>query len=184
MPSTWTDPQLGPFEFKDAWVTTVAAPAFRPFKYHSGYRESVPNGKVQVWFDADGRDDVPSKSFAALATKVLANLEKLVPKITASVSDDLCGRGPDSGMWWHGDPEQLAEMMGGGDHAPPQREKDLLRLMRPYQIILHKKLYDYPKPVAEIVFRAAFDEEHGVGVLTDGTRILGIGYGGDADPFS
>jgi hypothetical protein len=33
-------------------------------------------------------------------------------------------------------------------------------------------------------FEAAFEEEHGVGVLTDGQTILAIGYSHDATPSS
>ena len=40
------------------------------------------------------------------------------------------------------------------------------------------------RPNASINFAAAFDEEHGVGVLSDGTRVLGIGYISDATPYS
>jgi hypothetical protein len=32
-------------------------------------------------------------------------------------------------------------------------------------------------------FRAAFEQEHGVGVLTDGQTVLGFGYSGEATPF-
>ena len=38
---------------------------------------------------------------------------------------------------------------------------------------------------AEIMaqFRAAFEDEHGVGVLTDGKKVLGLGYSADVTPF-
>jgi hypothetical protein len=32
-------------------------------------------------------------------------------------------------------------------------------------------------------FHAAFEENHGVGVLTDGETIVGTGYGADVTPF-
>ena len=38
-------------------------------------------------------------------------------------------------------------------------------------------------PVVELSFHAAFEVEHGVGVLTDGETILGLGYSADVTPF-
>jgi hypothetical protein len=37
--------------------------------------------------------------------------------------------------------------------------------------------------VASLNFRTGFDDEHGLGVLTDGVEILGIGYSVDATRF-
>jgi hypothetical protein len=44
-------------------------------------------------------------------------------------------------------------------------------------------MHGYEKPVVELSFHAAFEEEHGVGVLTDGNTILGTGYSVDVRPF-
>jgi len=41
-----------------------------------------------------------------------------------------------------------------------------------------------PEPwVASLNFHAGFDVEHGLGVLTNGVEILGIGYSADATRF-
>ena len=42
----------------------------------------------------------------------------------------------------------------------------------------------YPiDPLVELSFHAAFEEEHGVSVLTDGDSILGTGYYLDVVPY-
>ena len=51
------------------------------------------------------------------------------------------------------------------------------------RIVIHKEADGYKKPVAELTFAALFEEEHGVGVLTDGKEILGTGYMGEAAAF-
>ena len=51
------------------------------------------------------------------------------------------------------------------------------------RLYVHEEVERYPKPIAELTFAAAFDPEHGVGVLTDGKKILGTGYSGDAEQF-
>jgi hypothetical protein len=38
------------------------------------------------------------------------------------------------------------------------------------------------RPLAELSFHAAFEEEHGVGILTDGRQVVGIGYLADVEP--
>ena len=187
MPTTWGHPELGKFTYDGgtAWTKILPAPAFKRFTYATGYKEPVPKGKVELAFDAYAEDEFPTKGMIAIAAKVMANLEALAKKMTASLWEDLNGRGPDSGMWWHGhgDRDQFTDLMGNSREDPPEREEDLLGLMRPYAIRVHKQVDGYEKAVAEIIFRAAFEEEHGVGVLTDGTKILGHGYGGDATPF-
>jgi hypothetical protein len=56
-------------------------------------------------------------------------------------------------------------------------------VLRCGSINVRKKVFGYPKPVVELSFTAAFDDEHGMGALTDGTKILGLGYICDVTPF-
>ena len=49
-------------------------------------------------------------------------------------------------------------------------------VMRLSQIAIRKQIHGYERPVVEMSFAAAFEEEHGVGILTDGKTILGTGY--------
>ncbi len=100
---------------------------------------------------------------------------------------DLHGRGRDSGMWWHGDLEtvnrNIARAMG--DRSPQQLSKpeDLYDLMGAETVLIREATYLFERPSATICFEAAFDEEHGVGILTDGTRVFGTGYQLDVTPY-
>jgi hypothetical protein len=66
---------------------------------------------------------------------------------------------------------------------PPTAPDDLLAVMQVSAITVHKGVNGDDKPIVELSFRAAFEQEHGVGVLTDGQTVLGFGYSGEATPF-
>jgi hypothetical protein len=87
-------------------------------------------------------------------------------------------------MYWHGDLDAVAEGLEFEDTLkPPRKAADLPRLMQLTNIAIQKRKHGQDKPLAELSFAAAFEEEHGVGVLTDGKTILGIGYSADVRPF-
>ncbi len=184
MGSTWDHPQLGRFKFVDGvwWTTIVDVPAFKAFAYDTGFSNAPRStGKHKLAFQADDEADAPSPAAIALASKVLANHAKLVAVVTHALWDDFNGRGPESGMWWRGDLAQVAEMMGADE--PPTKADDLLALMQVSQITVRKDVDGMDEPVVELSFHAEFDQEHGVGVLTDGDTVLGMGYSGEATPF-
>ncbi len=179
MAVTWTHPDFGTFKYDrddDAWVTTVKAPAFDAFTW-----EQEPTGERKLMIEADDPKDVPSKAAMAVAARVLAAQAELPGKVIRALWDDFNGRSGDSGMWWHGDLKEVALM--SGRHPAPKRAEDLLSAMRFVRIVIRKDADGYEKPVAELVFSAVFEEEHGVGVLTDGKEILGTGYMGEAAAF-
>ena len=66
---------------------------------------------------------------------------------------------------------------------PPKKAADVPRLMQLTNISIAKPRRGQDKPLAELSFAAAFEEEHGVGILTDGKAIIGIGYSSDVTPF-
>jgi Domain of unknown function (DUF6985) len=179
---TWKHPDLGLFTFDDwAWIATVDAPAFNTFAYDP--EGAQPTGKYQLAFEAEDEKDVPSPAAVELASKVLTNQAELVPKITDALWDEFSGRGPHSGMWWHNELAQVAEAMKWYDFPPLKRRDDVLTVMELSSIVVRKSVYDDERPVVELSFSAAFEDEHGVGVLTDGRSILGIGYSHDVTPF-
>jgi hypothetical protein len=185
MSSTWNHPRLGRFQYDGtAWLTEVHAAGFDVFAYDTGYSNAgPPTGKYVLAFDADSEKDVPSPAAVALAEKVLADPAALVSKVTRALWDDFNGRGPESGMWWHGDLDQVAEGMDDADLPPPQGPDDLLKIMQLFRIRVRKGADGHGKPVVELCFWAAFEEEHNVGVLTDGEKVLGTGYHIDVSPF-
>ena len=183
MPSSWSHPQLGKFKHDGTgWIATISMPAFKAFAYDTGYRdEPRSTGKHELMFEADDEDETPSAAAVALADKVLANQDQIVPLITDALWKDFAGEGPKTDMWWNGDLDQVAEAMDAD--KPPAGPKELLKILQLSQMTVRKEVHGYDGPVVELSFNAPFEEEHGVGVLTDGEAVLGIGYSYDVLPF-
>ncbi|MFN9912578.1 MAG: hypothetical protein ACK53L_08340, partial [Pirellulaceae bacterium] len=51
------------------------------------------------------------------------------------------------------------------------------------QITIDQYSSDSKAPLAMINFSSYFEDEHGLGVLTNGTSVLGLGYAGEASPY-
>jgi hypothetical protein len=177
--ATWDHPQLGRFEYDGtAWARTVKTPAFKPFRYEGS------STKCELSFETDDESEQPSREAVAVAERVLANQAALVAKVAEALWDDFTGKGPDSGMYWHGDLDSLADGMEFEETLkPPKKAADVPRLMQLTNISVPKPRRGQGKPLAELSFAAAFEEEHGVGILTDGKSILGIGYSSDVTLF-
>jgi hypothetical protein len=187
MPATWTHPKLGTFKYKlTGWEGKVKARAFDVFTFDNGLgSQRKPNGTYALSFDGDDENDTPSAEAADLALKILAAQEELPAKVVKALWDDFNGRGPDSGMWWHDGLDELVEVMEDADDElkPPKKADDLYRLLWLHTITVRKRVDGYEKPVVELTFNAPFEEEHDVGVLTDGKKVLGTGYATDVTPF-
>ena len=127
---------------------------------------------------------MPSSDAAALALKLLANQESLAGEIVRVLWEEFNGRGPRSGMWWHGDLAQVVQS-GEGEKVPALRSADaLLGWMHPNGIIVRQSgTRSDQSPIIEITCSAVFEVEHGVGILTDGEMVLGTGYIYDVEPF-
>jgi hypothetical protein len=198
----WTDPQLGEFTFDDLcqlWETVVVAPAFDAFRYHWNMKPTdpkyqPPDGRYALQIiDKDGTTDRPAA--VALAQKVLGNQVALVGAVIAAVWEDINGRGPESGMWWHGDfsfPKGDTTGLRQSsiinclteDGFVLDGPEDLKQLMRLCDIVIRNNVSGYNGSLVELGFDAAFEMEHGVGILTDGDQILGTGYRCDVDLFA
>ena len=178
MAATWDHPQLGRFEYGEGgWAKELDFPAFKAFAYRTRYDHAGRStGKQGMLFWASGPNDVPSPETAAVGAKVVANQADLVAKVTEALWDTFNGRGPDYGSW-HGCLEDLTKLLG--PKRPLRAPKDVLRLLRANGVYVRSP---YPgvsgldRPAAAIQFYSAFEPEHGVGVLTDGDAILGMGY--------
>jgi hypothetical protein len=124
---------------------------------------------------------------------IFRNEPRLMPTVLEAIWSDLNDRGPDSGMWWHGD---LPYAYRGGNFGSdvydsltrfelpvPACPFDLMKILEPKDLLIRRDLSP-PEPwVASLNFHAGFDVEHGLGVLTNGVEILGIGYSADATRF-
>jgi hypothetical protein len=178
----WTEAELGTFHFDNfGWTKRVEMPAFEAFRF--GSRRKRESAKTyQLLIDAESAEESPAPAALALAKRVLGNQEALAAKVAEALWADFTGSGPDSGMWWHGDLNQVADGMEEGQ--PPRGAGDLFKLLRLSEIRITKSSSGSECLRAELNFEAAFEEEHGVGILTDGAEILGIGYSGDASEFA
>lgn len=180
---SWTHPVWGEFKYDcERWNGSTEIPSFKQFTYGTDLAgANPPAGRFELCFDADGEDDRPSAPTIALAERICSNQSVLVKKVIQALWDDFNGRGLSSGMWWHGDLEQVRDAMGPFDE-PPESANDLLRLLEADAVIIRKPR-EHGQLLAEICFHAAFEPEHGVGILTDGEAILGTGYILDVEPF-
>jgi hypothetical protein len=181
----WKHPQLGTFKFdeeRECWVGACRLPAFTVFHFKWEAHVPAPAARHALMFDGtEGRE--PSAGAVKLALHVIAQESKLPALVTSALWEEFNGHGPKSAMWWYGDMGQVAEAFGCAERPRPTRPHDLLSAMRSRELVIHESLYEYKKPIAELSFSALFEPEHGVGVLTDGSKILGTGYSGDVLPY-
>ena len=180
----WSDPELGTFHFEDngylGWTIKLPLPAFDAF--NEGKKKSK-KGKQQQYpltIVVDSEDELPDPAALALAKKFIANQAQLAGKAAEALWADFTGTGPESGMYWHGELDAVAEGMESGE--PPRGVDDLHQTMK----LVGVRIREAGAPgtrAAELIFDAGFEEDHGVGILTDGSSVTGIGYGGEAEPF-
>ncbi len=184
---TWIHPKLGRFRCQgDAWGALCRFTSFMPF----GYRESgrpVRRAWIPLEFETDFEESPPSPTAVAIATRLFENQSSLADKLLKAMWLDLQGRGPHSGMWWHGDlcavRERLPARFEKRHPSFPVSPADLQTALGVRFIEILKLRFDDARPVAKIVLFAAYEREHGVAVLTDGKTILGIGYQSDTGFF-
>lgn len=196
MPNTWTHSRLGTFEHDDTcWLSKIEIAFLEAFTYidaavRFGRKTRNP---FELIMQCDSEVDEPNEQMIALAVEFLNNESLIIASIVKAIWSELMGEGPYSGMWWHGD---LAFAFRGGDYASAVQEnlrdsqlpiptcpEDLKRILEPKNLTIRRD-FAAPKPwIAELNFYSGFDVEHGVGVLTDGHEVLGIGYSSDANRF-
>ena len=176
--AVWRHPTLGTFNREgDEICATVIIPAFRVYSYSSRPSSRRPSGKTVIRFTLKEQEDAPPKEHIALVEAVVRNASALATSIARSLWQDFQGKGRASGMWWHGDLDQVNENMD----EELATEKDIYSSMRLQSITVRREFGK--KPLAELDFRAALELEHGVGILTDGKKVVGIGYALDVTPY-
>jgi len=138
---------------------------------------------VEIEISIDHKEGKPpSAELQALAVKVVYALDVLVPKAIAALWADLNGdENHFSRVWWHGDLEGAFDL--SDDVDPPTNPKELASFLKPEGISLRPSVWKYKKPVVILHFKSDIDAEHGIGMLTDGEQIIGIGYSADPAPF-
>jgi len=169
-PAIWKHPKLGEFSCQYGEVSgTVAMPGM----FNNGKRSP----KVALSIYVRKNDKEPAKEQVDLVLNVQKNAKALAKKICRALWEDFQGKGRKTGMWWHGN---LAEV-NRDLNRPIRREADLPGMLKLSSMMVNKGADK--KPVMVLNFHAPFEDEHGVGVLTDGKTVLGIGYASDVMPY-
>ena len=175
--ASWNHPELGPFKFHcNAWVREIPMLGFAETK--DGTTE------IELLIEADSESDTPSAALKELADQTIANHKSLLQFGIELLWNDFHGNGPDSGMWWHGNVEHIYEILDSrfGDRILDQPD-GLYSLLEKASVIIQASGYGIDKPCSIIGFESPVDVEHGIGLLSDGTRIVGLGYRSDPDAY-
>lgn len=196
MKEAWHHPRLGEFVSTGYgfWDGHVKFPSLRAFTFsNSGTRSELQNHLLEVVFECESDDGQPDEEMAQLAEAIIQNGTRLIDQALQAFWEDLNDRGPDTGMYWHGDlsfpslgennSSIVAELISEQGLPVPARWEDLRNVMSLKSLRIRRDLAPPKRWVGVFCFEAAFDIEHGVGILTDGSNIIGIGYAGDADRF-
>ena len=184
----WQHPDLGVFTFDGIfWSGECTLPAFKEFTFRNSGRKSG-RAKLELQFENENEteDETPTKDAVKVALKLIKNQERMAARVTKAVWKDLNGMGHDSGMWWHGDLGTVSANISQahrGKTQPLSTANDLHSLLGASSVLIRDTIYLYKKPSATLMFQAAFDVEHGLGVLTDGNRIVGTGYQSSVGPY-
>lgn len=166
----WSHPDIGEFVYDGfSWTKKVRITAFKKFTYNNCIKKS--DARVNLEFTSDKEDDHPTEDCVSLVKLVLENQEDLAPKIVKALWDDFNGNKYKSGMWWHSNLEEVTEYLDDPIESPETIYPNLL-----LDSINCYHYFESEKPIVELRFEASFEMEHGVGILTDGISILGVGY--------
>ena len=185
MADEWRHPELGRFQLvADRWEREMRVPAFDAFSFEPTCCESGQiDNRFELFFYAESIEDTPSDDMIRVAKLVLRDPARIVALVSTALWEDFNGRGSDSGMWWHGDLAEVGEALADEELPPPAGPEDVRKLLGLSWIGIRRQDERLGRPVAELSFGAAFEEEHGVGVLTDGERVVGIGYSTTVETF-
>lgn len=189
--ASWTDPQLGMFKFNEyQWEKTIEIEAFSIFPY-GGFgnpNEDNSSSNIVLGIEAEDECEIPSEQVIEVARLTIKNHQYLLREGIKALFNDLIGKGPDSGMWWHSAIDHVREIVANrvdeSTLAVLNKPEDLHALLGKPSIRVQEFGYGYDDPCSIISFEAVFEPEHGIGILTDGTQILGVGYEMDVSPFN
>jgi hypothetical protein len=178
---TWTHPKLGEFVADgNGWSTKLRIPEFDAFSYDTGYRSARRAGDPYPfsirWFRGK-RPSVPPPEMVAMAEDVTARPSELVAMIAHALWEDFNGRGALGGI------DDVNKLMKYNERPPLNGAGEIPAALVLSGITVWNEVDDHARPVAHLAFRAAFETEHDVNILTDGRAILGASVGDDLRPY-
>lgn len=185
IPKVWEHAEVGRFEYRGlGWHRWVSFPAFKMYSYDSGRLNSRPNnGQYSLAIGARNDTTPPSLGAIHLVNELLENHMVLAEFMRDALWDDINGTGPPSGNWWYGNLTKVREYFECDRLPPPMISNDLLPALQLESVLIDDSGVVYAKPLAEFCFRASFELEHGLSILTDGRAVCGIGYSLEVEPF-
>ena len=124
----------------------------------------------------------PDPRALALLEPLVANAAALPDLIVDAMWNELSGGEAENGHWW-ARPGGL-ETVNEGLDEPITKRGDLWRVLQPDALFVREDVHGDRQLTAGVAFACDFEEEHGLDVLTDGTRVLGTGYALDAEKYA
>ena len=138
-----------------------------------------------IHFRAEDEDEIPSVEVQEVGRKIAENHSMLIDLALELLFRDFRGESPSSGMWWHSALDRVHESLLEMPKSLGRLEvpRDLYSHLGSPSIIVQSDAYEYAHPCGILRFEASFEPEHGVGFLTDGETVIGIGDQEDVSPF-
>ncbi|MBB3697628.1 hypothetical protein KMW28_05540 [Flammeovirga yaeyamensis] len=178
MEKYWKHSNWGKFKYEEeTLIGEIPLPEFNIFNLENLAPE---NGKYELTLQVEPKKFSPKISHIQIIENLIKNQKEIVSKIPTALWNDFNGIGPDSGMWWNGDIEEVLE---GMEEKELSKESDINSLLSLSGIWIHEEFTNFETPLIELAFHASFEEEHGVGILTDSNTIIGAGYIMDVSPY-
>jgi len=188
---SWVDSILGSFHFNEyQWERSIRMEAFSVFHCSEASDVSIDasHSYVVLGIEADDESEVPSEEVMEVARLTIKNHRYLIDEALKALFDDFVGDGPGSEMWWHSAIDHVREIVVSRavatDSIQLNNPEDLHALLGKPSIRAQEYGYGYDKPCTTICFEAVFEPEHGIGILTNGSEVLGVGYQMDVSPFN
>jgi hypothetical protein len=180
MAPRWKHPHLGVFTRSgSAWKGVIELPAFAAFSFDTGYDNARrSNGRYEL--ELCDRATPPTDELIAAVLALRTHQRQVVAEIVRLLWESLAGTGRYIPI---GDMQAVTETLARQNIPAPRSAESLTPLLGLYRITVQGRAFEHDEPVIWLDFHAALEEEHGIGVLTDGQHVLGIGYAGDVYPF-
>jgi hypothetical protein len=180
MASRWKHADLGVLTHSGSvWKGVIDLPAFAAFSFDTGY-DNAPRSTGRYELELSDPATPPAGELIACVLALRTHQQQVVSEIVRLLWASLT----DTGRYIPiGDRQAITETLTRQNIPAPRSAEDLLPLLQLYGISVQGHAFEGDEPVIWLHFHAASEEEHGIGVLTDGQRVLGIGYAGDVQPF-
>jgi len=171
---TLDHPRLGTLHCDDGclWEGHITLPGFG----QHGWSDEL---QIQIYVEDEGP---PDPRALALLEPLVANAAALPDLIVDALWNELSGGEAENGHWW-ARPGGL-ETVNEGLDEPITKRDDLWRVLQPDALFVREDVHGDRQLTAGVAFACDFEEEHGLDVLTDGTRVLGTGYALDAEKYA